>query len=150
MPTKRKKPLTASLEDYLEAILRLAGEGVGARAADIAKLLRVGKSAVTAALKTLASRGLVVYEPYHPITLTDKGQQAAEEIRKRHRVVRGFLEDVLGIEAETAEANACRIEHAIDAEVLSRLDDFVEHCHAEHLESHPRAGHSPAQCGDAS
>ena len=62
-------PLSASLEDYLEAILHLVTEKQVARSRDIAKRLRVNRSSVTGALQALAKKGLVNYEPYEAVTL---------------------------------------------------------------------------------
>ena len=127
--------LSPSLEDYLEAILLAVRKSRVARVRDIAKRLNVGMSAVTAALKALAKQELINYEPYQFITLTDRGREVANEISSRHRVLREFFTDVLGLDDETAEANACRMEHAADEALLDRLGlfaEFVNHC--------PRAG----------
>ena len=72
--------LSASLEDYLEAIFHLVAEEQVARARDIAKRLKVGQSSVTGALHALAEKGLVNYAPYEVITLTHKGEAAAREV----------------------------------------------------------------------
>ena len=125
------KALTSSQEDYLEAILYLVRQSRVARVRDIAQRLGVGKPSVTSALKALSRRKLVNYDPYQYITLTDLGRELAEEISHRHVVLRRFLMDVLGIDADTADANACRMEHAIDPEVLGRLKalaSFLQEC----------------------
>ena len=121
-----KRKLTSSKEDYLEAIWVLESEDGVARVRDIAARLDVGKSAVTAALKSLAERDLVNYDPYEFITLTDRGRELAKEVDRGHQVLRRFLMEVLGLAAEVAEANACRMEHVVDNVVLQRLTDFVE------------------------
>lgn len=123
---RRTKKLTASLEDYLEAILHLVQRGRVARVRDIAAHVGVGMSAVTAALKTLSKRGLVNYDPYQVITMTSRGRAAAERVTRRHRFLRRFLTDVLGLDEPTAEANACRLEHAVDEVLLERLHRFAE------------------------
>ena len=118
--------LTRSQEDYLEAIYALTLESGAARVRDIAKRLDVGSSAVTAALKALAKRDLVNYDPYELVTLTGPGRAAASRVDSRHRTLRRFLIEVLGIQDERAEANACRIEHAVDDVVLDRLRQMTE------------------------
>jgi len=118
--------LTSSLEDYLEAVLLLVRRDRVARVRDIAKALGVGMPSVTTALKALAQRGLVNYDPYQVITLTEQGQLAAEAISRRHTVLRRFLVEVLGLDEATAEANACRMEHAVDEQVLDRLGRFAD------------------------
>jgi len=80
---------------------------------------------VSVALRTLSSRGLVNYDPYQVITLTDEGQKLGEEIQNRHQVLQDFMTDVLGLEVGVAQANACRMEHVIDPIALERLKDFA-------------------------
>jgi len=120
------KKLTTSLEDYLEAILILVRRGYVARVRDIAGRLGVGMPSVTAALKTLAKRKLVNYDPYQVITLTEQGRRIGEEIGRRHELLRRFLTDVLGLRPQQAESNACRMEHAVDAAVVARLGKLVQ------------------------
>jgi len=118
--------LTGSQEDYLEAIYALTLESGAARVRDIAKRLAVSKSAVTAALKALARRDLVNYDPYELVTLNDRGLAAASRVDFRHRTLKRFLMEVLGIQDERADANACRMEHAVDDAVLDRLGQMTE------------------------
>jgi len=127
--------LSATLEDYLEAISRLTVEKGAARVRDIARALSVHKSTVTSALRSLAEKALVNYTPYEMTTLTDKGRRVADEIVRRHEVIRRFLSEVLLVENETAAANACRMEHVMDTDVLRRLSLF-----AEFVKECPRTG----------
>lgn len=125
----RTQALSRSLEDYLETILLLIRRGRVARVRDIARQLDVGMPSVTAALKTLSARSLVNYDPYQVITLTDQGRQLAEEVSRRHHVLRRFLSEVLQLDSDSAEANACRMEHAVDADLLDCLERFYEFLH---------------------
>jgi DtxR family Mn-dependent transcriptional regulator len=118
--------LTASQEDYLEAILGLIRQTGNARVRDIAEQLSVAKSSVTFALRALAERGLVNYEPYQLVSLTNQGEAAAERIRRKHRGLSRFLQDVLDVDETIAEANACRIEHAVTDGLVRRLRCFGE------------------------
>ena len=127
--------LTASLEDYLEAIFVIASEKKVARVKEIAKRLGVHKSTVTAALHALADRHLVNYVPYEVITLTSEGKRIGKEMARRHEALRGFLTRVLGIDEETAGDTACKMEHVIPAKVMTRFSAF-----AEFIELCPRAG----------
>ncbi|UCD27699.1 MAG: metal-dependent transcriptional regulator [Planctomycetota bacterium] len=126
MAEAQKSNLSPSQEDYLEAILALISQAGVARVRDIANKLEVGKSAVTAALKLLSKRKLVNYDPYQLITLTQQGRKAAEAVAKRHRILRRFLINVLGLNQTDAENNACRIEHNVDDVLLRKLDGLVE------------------------
>ena len=125
---KTTRKLTASQEDYLEAILALTADRQAARVRDIARRLGVAMPSVTRALKGLARRRLVHYAPYEQVTLTDRGRTLAEGVRGQHRILVRFLTEVLGLDARTANANACRMEHAVDDRVLGqlqRLEEFV-------------------------
>ena len=127
--------LSESLEDYLETIFHLVAEKPAARARDIAKRLGVGRSSVTGALHALAEKGLVNYAPYEVITLTRKGEAAAQDVVRRHEVFRDFLVKVLSVEETAADEAACQMEHAIPPAVFERFMEFVEF-----VEVCPRAG----------
>ncbi len=118
--------ISATLEDYLEAILALSQVGGEARVRDISERLSVHKSTVTAALKTLSEKGLVDHEPYGAVVLTDAGNSIASRVTRNHAVVKRFLREVLIVDSQTAEDNACRMEHVMDKVVLDRLVAFAE------------------------
>jgi len=120
------KTLSASLEDYLEAIYHIVREKKAARAKDISKRLGVNRSSVTGALHSLAERKLINYAPYDFATLTPEGENVAANIDHRHVVLRDFFVKVLGVEAAKAEDSACRMEHAISETILERLAQFVD------------------------
>ena len=112
--------MTKSLEDYIEAIhLHIKAEG-SARVVDIANSLGVKMPSVNNAVKELAKLGLISYEPYHSITLTDEGRRQAEEIFRRHTILKDFLLSI-GVSAENAERDACSMEHVLSAETLAKL-----------------------------
>lgn len=116
---------TPQQEDYLEAIaalLRCEGE---ARVGVIAARVGVHKSTVTAALHSLSDKGWVNYHPYESATLTPKGEALAAQVQRRHTIIERFLRDLLCLEGDRAARNACRLEHAVDAEVTNRLVQFM-------------------------
>jgi DtxR family transcriptional regulator, Mn-dependent transcriptional regulator len=119
------KQLSATLEDYLGVVLRFQREKRFARVSDIAAALGVAKSAVTAALQSLASRDLINYQPYEPVTLTEEGEQQAEDILVRHQIILDFLRNVLAIDAREADSIACEMEHAINAAALEKFVCFL-------------------------
>ena len=126
MAVKAAEKLSASLEDYLEAIYHLtAGQGV-ARSKDIAEAMGVSRASVTGALKALSEKEMVHYQPYGYATLTEKGQQIARQVVRRHEVLTRFFEDLLGAKASTAQAAACRAEHTLGPEITARLMAFIE------------------------
>jgi DtxR family Mn-dependent transcriptional regulator len=130
-----EQELSSTLEDYLIAVYRLEGEKRVARPRDIGRLQNVAKSTVTAALKSLAERGLINYEPYETITLTSQGRQTAERLAIRNRILRDFLEGVLGLDPEQAGKTACGMEHAVEEEAMER---FV--CFLAFVKQHPPDG----------
>ncbi len=126
---KKNGELSENLEDYLEVILDLEKTQKVARAKDIAERLDIQRGSVTGGLKSLEKKGLINYEPYSFITLKPKGNAIAKEITRRHRVLCDFFSNVLQVDAETADATACRIEHAIDAVTMERLVHFIDYIH---------------------
>lgn len=117
---KRKK-ISRSLEDYLEAIHILIEQHDVARASGIAELLKVSRASVTGALKNLSELGLINYSPYSLISLTDKGIALGENIHHRHTVLKKFFIDVLSLPSPDAEEAACSIEHSVNEDILQRL-----------------------------
>jgi DtxR family Mn-dependent transcriptional regulator len=129
------KELTESAQSYLEVIFDLEITQKVARAKDIAERLSVQRGSVSGALKSLEEKGLINYQPYSFITLTEIGREIATEIVHRHNVLKDFLLNVLQIDEETADATACRMEHVIDKKTVERLVCFIEY-----INTCPRAG----------
>ncbi len=117
--------LTSNMEDYLEAILTLQEEQKVARVRDIARQLKVKMPSVTGAVRNLAEKGLVNYERYSFVTLTEKGRKIAEEIINRHQIIYDFLTRVLLVDIDIAELDACRIEHAVSPQTMTKLKTFL-------------------------
>ncbi|HID57084.1 TPA: DtxR family transcriptional regulator [Candidatus Poribacteria bacterium] len=118
--------LTPSLEDYLEAIWVTGLKEKVVRVKDLAERLRIKPASVVGALKTLKEKGFVVHERYGYIELTERGISAAKEIYRRHKTIYRFLNEVLGLPPETAEMDACAIEHHLSAEGLERMLAFIK------------------------
>ena len=102
--------LSASMENYLETIFILVRDYTVARSKDIADRLKVKRSSVTGALQTLKERGLVNYEPYGYVTLTETGTAVASKVLRRHEALRDFFVNVLSIDPAEADAAACRMD----------------------------------------
>lgn len=124
-PSLPARPLSASLEDYIEAISHIASRRGTARSMEIAERLGVSRASVTEALRALAQRGLINYVPYQVITLTQAGQEAAADVIARHQALKRFFVEVLAVNEATAEAGACRIEHTAPREIIDRLVQFT-------------------------
>jgi DtxR family Mn-dependent transcriptional regulator len=117
---------TASMEDYLEAVAMLRGKGKVVKVSQISRKLKVKMPSVTSALKKLSEQGLVEHEKYGHIKLTLEGNKVAEEVLRRHKALTRFLTEALGIDQETAEEDACKMEHFISPLSMERLAKFVE------------------------
>ena len=122
----KKKHITSSMEDYLEAIAGLKRKNSQVRVSDISKELSVKKSSVNAALGSLARKGYVSHERYGAIDLTDKGLKTAKAIQSRHDLLFRFLSEILKIDVKTAQKDACRMEHGISSQTIDKLLKFVD------------------------
>jgi DtxR family Mn-dependent transcriptional regulator len=133
----RERPLTPVMEDYLETIFDLDKEKKVVRVKDIAKRLGVKMPTVTSMLKTLSKRGLVRYEKYEYVELTRGGSDVGREMRRRHGVLYRFLTDILKIDPQMADDEACKIEHSLSETTLESFIDFMAF-----IQKCPRAGES--------
>jgi len=123
--------LTESLEDYLETIFRLLQKQKVARVRDIAKATNVKTSSVISALRRLAKEELVEYKAREYVDLTESGRELAFRLYQRHTFLKRFLTDLLQVDPETAEKDACSLEHAISLSTLDRivsLSEFLSYC----------------------
>ncbi|GHU09802.1 DtxR family transcriptional regulator [Spirochaetia bacterium] len=116
--------MTQSLEDYLEMVSFLTDDGE-VRVTDIAARLGVSKPSVLNALKVLEDQGLLEHERYSHVSLTRKGQLRAAEIRERHYLLTKFLQEVVGVDAEIAEKDACKMEHVLSEETIHKMKSMV-------------------------
>ncbi len=123
---RKSMPVTSSLQDYLEVILNLIQEKKTARVTDIAERLNIAKPSVIQALTLLKERGLIVQDRYGPVELTAEGKRYAQRIRHRHKVIYGFLTQVLGVSAAAAEKDACLMEHDLSEETFKCLLRYLE------------------------
>ena len=120
MSEERQTKRNESREDYLEAILRLGSERPVVRSVDIAEFLGFSKASVSIAMKKLLEDGYIHRSREDYIMLTDKGLAIAREIYARHRFFAEHLIEI-GIDPQTAQYEACRIEHVISEETFQRL-----------------------------
>lgn len=118
--------LSPRMEDYLEAVLVIQQEHSVARVTELAEALEVSKPTVTGALKTLKEGGFVDHQSYGYVTLTDRGRRRAKAVRRHHRLLTGFFENVLGVDPGRAAEDACSAEHYISRGTLDRLASFIE------------------------
>jgi len=117
--------MTKSLEDYLEEIHVLILQKGKARVRDVAGDLHVKMPSVVKAITELKKLELVKQEPYGDIELTAKGCRLAANVLGRHNLIKAFLLK-LNVPEETADKDACLMEHILSATTLDRIRDFVE------------------------
>jgi DtxR family transcriptional regulator, Mn-dependent transcriptional regulator len=111
------------VEDYVTLIWK-AYEWPGSEPAttDLAASLGVTPSTVSANLKKLARDGLITYEPYGRIELTETGAEIAVAVVRRHRIIETYLVERLGLSWDQVHDEADRLEHAVSDLVLERMD----------------------------
>ena len=117
-----KNKLHASGEDYLETILVLQKKRGMVRSVDVARHMEVSKPSVCHAVAILRDGGFLTMDEDHFLHLTDVGREVAEKIYERHCF---FTEQLItaGVDPKTAEADACRIEHAISQDTFEKIRD---------------------------
>jgi DtxR family Mn-dependent transcriptional regulator len=120
------KELSPSAQDYLEAVYETGRDREVVRVSEVAGRLGVKMPSVVTALRRLARRGLVRHERYGHVALTDAGAVEAKRVSERHHAIVRFLVDLLGVDAGTADADACRMEHAISAQTMKRMVEFLD------------------------
>lgn len=122
--------LHASGEDYLETILILQKQCGMVRSVDVARQMSVSKPSVSHAVAILRDGGFLRVDDDHFLHLTDAGREVAEKIYERHQF---FTEQLIaaGVDPKIAEADACRMEHAISSESFARLKAAVAQVDSE-------------------
>ena len=113
-----------SAEDYLECILKLSKQRPVVRSIDIANDMNYSKPSISVAMKNLRLIGYINVDESGFITLTDSGMEIASNIYDRHLILKKWLE-FLGISPETAEQDACKIEHTLSKETYTALRKHI-------------------------
>lgn len=114
-----------SQEMYLEVIYDIEQNNQVIRSVDIAKELGYSKPSINRAINRLKEDGFISQEPYGHITMTQEGREIAKRIKNRHIYLTEYLMLSLGLSRETAEADACRIEHVVSAETMDAVRKYL-------------------------
>ena len=114
-----------SREDYLESILMLKAEKGVVRSIDIAEHFDYSRPSISRAMSILRNAGLITMDNNGFIELTEEGMKEASAVYGRHTVLIDFLKE-LGVSEETAEQDACRIEHVLSEESMNCIRLFLE------------------------
>jgi len=118
---------TSTVEDYLKCILLEQQRDPQALVSmrRISAALSVAPGTVTAMVKTLADSGLLAYEPYSGVRLTDPGRQLALHVLRRHRLIELFLVRVMGMDWSEVHSEAEELEHAVSDRLIERMDEML-------------------------
>ena len=103
----------ASGEDYLEAVLVLQKNHGAVRSIDVARRVGVSKASVSYAVSALREGGFLTVDSDYVLHLTETGRNVAEKIYERHQFFTAFLIEILHIDPQIAEQDACRLEHVV-------------------------------------
>jgi len=125
--SRSERYLGKATGDVLKAIHALATPGSPALPSDIATRTGTSRPFVTKMLKGLRDEGLVEYQAYRGVELTESGTRTAVELARHHRLLERFLTDCLGFAPDNAHAEAERLEHVISEEFEERLAAFLNH-----------------------
>ncbi len=118
------RPLSSSMEDYLEVIAELVELKGYATTLDISRYMSVSAPSVTKMLRRLDEGGFLDYERYHGIKLTAKGSKVAESMRQRHGTLLEFF-GLLGITGAQANQDAEGVEHHLHPRTMAQLRKFI-------------------------
>jgi len=115
--------LYESGENYLETILVLKERNGKVRSIDVAAELDFSKPSVSRAIGILKKEGLVAVDENGYLELTGAGKARAAAVFDRHKIIAGYLREVLGVDEQAAQEDACRIEHILSEESLKKMEE---------------------------
>lgn len=122
---------SAAVEDYLERILELINTKGYARVVDIARSLGISQASVTNMVQRLDAEGLLKYEKYRGLALTNAGELLARNITRRHQLLTDFL-SLLGLPEDVVYADVEGMEHHISPPTLRAIEALTAR-----LRAHP-------------
>ena len=122
-----------SAEDYLEMVLRLTEEKGYARSVDVAMGLGVSKPSVSVAMKQLREGGYIIMDKDNYLSLTESGMEIAQRIYERHKVLTQMLV-MIGVDPETAQDDACKVEHDLSVQTFNAIRTQFEKMEARRRE----------------
>jgi len=136
------KRVSSQAEEYLEAIYRLERKEGFARTMELARNLKVVPGSVTNTIENLEKKGLVIHKPYKGVKLTEDGRKIASNVLRRHRLAERLLTDILHVDWSEVHDPACKLEHALSAEILKPLEKALGH-----PKRCPHGNPIPTNCG---
>lgn len=123
----RIKMASQTEENYLKALFSLAGSRGNVNISELSKSLNVSKPTANSMVKNLKSKGLVNYEKYKPLSLTQKGKAAATRVIRKHRLTEMFLAKKMNFGWEEVHEIAEQVEHIDSEKFFDRMDEILGH-----------------------
>lgn len=114
-------PLSHSMAHYLMAIDALRNDLGYARSTDVAEMLDVSRGAASMALTQLKKRGWVKEDPNRFLLLTEEGARIAHSVEHNFVILSKFFQEVLAVQSDTANGDACKMEHLMSNETGKRM-----------------------------
>jgi len=119
--------MTLTEENYLKALFHLSVENPEVSVLDLSKSLDIKMPTVNSMVKKLASKGLVRYEKYKPLQLTEEGRRSAGLIIRKHRLVEMFLVEKMGFGWDEVHEVAEQLEHIRSPKLFRKIDEILNH-----------------------
>ncbi len=119
--------MTLTEENYLKAIFHLSTEKQDVSVLDLANSLEIKMPTVNSMVKKLAAKGLLIYEKYRPLSLTESGRLEAGVIIRKHRLVEMFLVEKMGFQWDEVHEIAEQIEHIDSSVFFDRINELLNH-----------------------
>lgn len=117
--------VSLALESYLEAIADLQNEHGAVTPSALAEKMGCKRSSVTSALRRLADNGLIKYQAYQPVTLSQKGKDIIASLDRYHKILADFLQNILALDENFAQTEACQLEHQISPVTIERIAEYT-------------------------
>lgn len=118
--------ITHSAAHHLLAIMELKKSRGYARVTDVARHLNITTGSASTNLKSLKGKKLIIEDDNRFLNLSPEGEALARAVITRKRIFEKFLTEVLHVDPDQAEIDACKTEHLISAETARKLEQFVE------------------------
>lgn len=119
--------MTLTEENYLKALFHLSVDNPEVSVLDLSKSLDIKMPTVNSMVKKLASKGLVMYEKYKPLRLTEEGRKSAGLIIRKHRLVEMFLVEKMGFGWDEVHEVAEQLEHIRSPKLFRKIDEILDH-----------------------
>lgn len=114
-------------ENYLKALFALADDDGEIAISDLSNTLQVSTPSANSMVKNLYEKGLVKYEKYKPLSLSDKGKKEAGLVIRKHRLTEMYLVEKMGFGWEMVHEIAEQVEHIKSPAFFDRMDELLGH-----------------------